>query len=91
METIPLKLGEKEEKALFVALPLLSSDAEFTGALFFDILIREVTKDFLLPDIPESEFWLIDADGAILYNSQHRGGTLDDQIDASDPPSLDLQ
>jgi PAS domain S-box-containing protein len=86
-ETITLKVAEKEQKALIVAMPLFSPDAEFTGALFFDILILEVTKDFIPLDSPESAFWLIDAKGTILYNSHHQQGTFDDRVDTADPPS----
>ena len=86
-ETITLKVAEKEQTALIVAMPLFSPDGEFTGALFFDILILEVTKDFIPLDSPESVFWLIDAEGTILYNSHHKQGTFDDQVDTADPPS----
>ena len=86
-ETITLKVDEKEQKALIVAMPLFSSDADFTGALFFDILIREVTKDFILLDSPESTFSLIDSEGTILYNSHHKQGTFDDQVETAHPPS----
>jgi PAS domain S-box-containing protein len=86
-ETITLKVAEKEQKALIAAMPLFSSNSEFTGALFFDILILEVTKDFILLDSPESTFWLIDSEGAILYHPQHQQGAFDDQVQTEDPPS----
>jgi PAS domain S-box-containing protein len=87
LETITLKVAEKEQKALIVAIPLFSPEGEFTGALFFDILIIEVTKGFIPLDSPESAFWIIDSEGTILYHSQHKQGTFDDQVQTADPPS----
>ena len=85
LEFINLKQGEKEQKAIVAMMPVLYPQGDFCCAVYFNLLIEDLLKDFVALDSTEREFRLLDAEGTILYDTLSADETFNNWLHISDP------
>jgi PAS domain S-box-containing protein len=68
-EFIEFKGVDSGEKGIVIAMPLFLSGGEFNGVVLFTVKINELVNGFIPSGEANSDYWVIDDSGNVLYNS----------------------
>ncbi len=66
-DSITYKEDDKSQEGIIIAMPVFSPEGEFVGVIFFTITINDLIQAFVSLESKDSEVYVIDASGKILY------------------------
>ena len=84
-EFITVEFDRRQEKAIIASMPIYSTRGNFCCAVFLNILIDELIKDFLPVNPIERKIWIIDSKGDFLYTPLSQKETTPAQTQVLDP------